>query len=124
MAEYLTETYAICSAGDDTEEMVICGRTDGMAALQQAIELMLSVECGVYAIFSDRYGVNLMDLLGKPYPYAVAEIERRIREALLRDERILAVEDFTFAADADKLSVNFTVKSIYGESSGQAEVNI
>lgn len=120
MGAYLTKTYGICSKDDG--ELVISGRVDGIEALQQAIGIMLQVECGEYEIFSDGFGLKVSDLLGKDYPYVAAELERRIKECLLVDERIEAVEDFTFAAHANRLSVSFAVKSIYADERASVEV--
>lgn len=121
----MTETYAVIPAAEEENgELCIKGRADDLAALQQAVSLMLQIERGNYPIFSTDYGVNLADLMGESYPYAAAELERRISEALLKDERILAVEDFSFTAAANRLSVDFIVKSIYGEAAETVEVKM
>lgn len=122
MTEYLSKTYALSE--DSNGGLAVCGLVDGMEALRQTVGLMLQVESGEYAIFSDGYGLKVSDLAGEPYPKVVAELERRIKDALLSDDRILAVEDFSFTAKANRLSVGFTVKSIYGEDSISAEVAV
>lgn len=122
MAEYLTKTYGLTAGGDGS--LYVNGQVDGLAALSQAIDLMLQIEGECWAIFSAGYGVKLSDLWGKDRYYAAAEAERRIKEALLRDERVLAVEDFTFTANANSLLMEFVVKSVYGESRQSAEVAI
>lgn len=125
MLGYLTETYALRETNDEASgALAVKGRTDGLAALQQAVGLMLQIERDSYAMFSADYGVAMSDLPGKPYSYVAPELERRIREALLADERILAVEDFHFSAKGNRLGVEFIVKSIYGDVKQRAEVNI
>lgn len=121
LAEYKTETYALRENGGNT---VLNGRVDGLEALRQAVNLLLQIEQAEYAIFSSGYGVALADLPGQPMSYVIPEVERRLREALLRDERILAVENFSFAANGRRLSVGFVIKSIYGELSQTAEVTV
>ena len=121
LAEYATETYALRENGG---EPVLSGRVDGLAALRQAVNLLLQIEQAEYAIFSSEYGVALADLLGQPMSYVIPEVERRLREALLRDERILAVEDFSFAANGRRLGVGLVIKSIYGELSQTLEVTV
>lgn len=121
LAEYATETYALRENGG---ELVLSGRVDGLAALRQAVNLLLQIEQAEYAIFSSEYGVALADLLGQPMSYVIPEVERRLREALLRDERILAVEDFSFAANGRRLGVGLVIKSIYGELSQTLEVTV
>lgn len=123
MTEYVSRTYALTEA-EGEGGMYIKGKVDGIEALRQAIALMLQVEKDEYAIFSDEYGLQVSDLIGKPYPLVVAELERRIKETLLVDERVLAVDDFSFAAVGNRLSVRFVVKSIYGEDVQGAEVVI
>lgn len=121
MAEYLTETYAL---KENDGEQLLAGRRDGLDALCQAIGLMLQVERGAYPIFSADYGLATHDLVGQPRAYVIPEIERRVSEALLNDERILAVEDFSFTANGRRLSVKFLVRTIYGDISQEAEVTV
>lgn len=121
MAEYLTETYALKESGGG---MALSGRLDDMAALCQAISLLLQVEAGAYPIFSAGYGLATHDLLGQPRSYVIPEIERRVSEALLADGRVLAVEDFSFTANGRRLGVKFLVRTIYGDISQEAEVAV
>lgn len=121
MAEYVNRTYALAEAEGESGQCVR-GKVDGMEALRQSIGLMLQVERGEYEIFSGEYGLQVNDLIGKDYPLLVAELERRIKETLLADERILAVEDFQFNAQGNRLGVSFVVRSIYGEEVESAEV--
>ena len=65
----------------------VLGRVDGLEAMKQAVYLILSVERYDYLIHSWNYGVELQDLYGMPTSYCIPEIERRIREALLQDDR-------------------------------------
>lgn len=121
MAEFLTETYALQAADD---ALKVCGRVDGEAALLQAINLLLQVERGAYAIFSPEYGLAAADLPGKPRSYVIPELERRVGEALLQDERVLAVEDFSFTAKGRRLLAEFVVRTIYGDISQKVEVAV
>lgn len=102
----------------------IQGFTDGAEALQQAIYKMLSTEKYEYPIYSFAYGIELDDLIGQDRIYVQAELERRIRECLLQDDRIQSVENFTFAGSGDTLTCEFDVASIYGNLSITKEVNI
>lgn len=115
----VTRTYALVD-GDSVQQ--VQGKVDGMEALSQAVRLMLQVERGEYEIFSGEYGLQVSDLPGRDYPYVAAELERRIKECLLGDERILAVEDFVISRSGNRVSAEFVIKSIYGESRGNAEV--
>ena len=93
----------------------ISGKVDGLVALQQTIFLMLSTEADQYIIYPYTYGVNTLDLIGKPSYYVMAVIPERITETLLSDDRITDVSDFDFEVNGNKLTVKFVVHSIYGD---------
>lgn len=118
MSEF-TRTYALIE-GDGSQQ--VQGKVDGMEALAQAVRLMLQVERGAYEIFSEEYGLQVSDLLGMDYPYVAAELERRIKECLLADERIEAVEDMVLSRSGNRVSAEFVIRSIYGEDRANAEV--
>lgn len=105
-----TKTYKI-----DFEKQKIVGYIDNIEALKQSIVLMLSVERYDYIIYSWNYGIELKNLHGKDTCYVMAELERVITETLLQDDRIKSVESFTFDRMKNKVSVTFTVNSIYGD---------
>ncbi len=107
-----------------TEELSICGNTDGLDAVRQSIFKILQTERYKYLIYSGNYGIELEDLFGEPVSYVCPELERRITEALLWDERIESVTNFHF--DFPKkgvVHVTFEVGSVFGNVSGEKEVN-
>lgn len=65
-----------------------------------------------------------MDLVGKPFHYAANELQRRIKETLLKDDRITAVHSFKSTHQDDELLMYFTVETIYGSFQGEKEVTI
>ncbi len=77
-----------------------------------------------YPVYSGTdYGAQIEDLLiGKNFDidFAKSELQREIEAALLKNEEITGVSGFSFTADNGILNVNFTVKTIYGET----EMNI
>ena len=93
----------------------ISGRVNGLTALQQNILLMLSTEADQYIIYPYTYGINTLDLIGKPSYYVMAVLPERIKKTLLSDDRILDVTDFEFETNRNKLGVKFIVHSIYGD---------
>lgn len=106
-----TKTYRMKLFGDR-----IHGKTDEQEAMKQAIYKILNTERYNYPIYSWNYGIELKDLLGKPKSFCKSEIKRRVKEALLQDERILEVSAFSFEDKKRReLAVTFTVKTIYGE---------
>lgn len=102
----------------------IYGFTDGLEAMKQAIYLILNIERYEYLIFSWNYGIELADLFGEPIPFVMAELERRISEALLQDSRIISVEDFEFDSERNKVFCKFKVYTIYGEIEIEKVVNV
>ncbi len=119
VVEPTTKTYYL-----DTNKNRIYGSTDKIEAMKQAIYLILNTERYKYLIYSWNYGVELVDLIGKPIPLAMVDLERRIKEALLQDNRIIDVTNFVKSRDKHKVSCTFTVKTIFGDIDGQKEVTL
>ena len=97
---------------------------DDLDAIKQAIYLILSTERYQYIIYSWDYGVELVDLIGKPMPYVMAEVPRRVKEALIQDDRIEDVVDFEFTKKGKQLHVKFTVVSNIGNIPTELEVDV
>ena len=87
----------------DHDWKTITGTIDQIQAVEQAVFLILTTERYQWLIFSWDYGVELQNLIGKDPEYCIPEIERRIREALLQDDRITAVENFEFELNKRKV---------------------
>jgi phage baseplate assembly protein W len=103
----------------------ILGICDGLEAVRQSVFKILNTERYAYIIYSWNYGIELNDLYGQPVRYVCPEIERRIQEALLQDDRITAVDEFEF--DTSKkgvVSVSFTVHTFFGDLNEEMVVNI
>ncbi len=107
----------------DMEKGRITGLTDGKEAIKQAVYKAVNTERFRYPIYSYQYGAELADLFGHSRDYVYTELERRITEALLTDDRIEEVKDFVFAFDRNTVHVTFTVVSVFGSFEGESEVN-
>ncbi len=108
----------------ETEPSIV-GNCDGMDAVIQAADKILSTERYQYAIYSWNYGIELADLVGMPLSYCMAELERRIKEALLMDDRIKEVKDFTFQQRGKRsLEVKFTIVSTKGTAEMEKEMDL
>ena len=103
--------------------MSISGMIDGIHAVEQTVFLILHVERFEWLIYSWNYGFEKKDLFGKPIEFCIPEIERRIREALLQDDRITAVENFKFDIKKKKVLASFTVVSTFGSLYSETEVD-
>lgn len=119
---YPGNSYRIVITDTDTDR--ISGYVEDMDAIKQAIYLILSTERYEHIIYSWDYGVELNDLIGKPMSYVTSEIPRRIRDALITDDRIDDVTDFEFEQTNRKLSVTFTVITTVGNVTTEIEVEI
>jgi len=92
----------------------------GLEALKMWIKKTFKTEKNKYKIYNDdnieKYGVNLFELTNKGYPfsYVKAQIQTAITETLLKNSDITGVSDFDFTRSGLKLTVNFTVTSVYG----------
>ena len=102
----------------------LSGFADGLEAVRQAVYVILNVERYQYLIHSWNFGVELKDLFGKPMTWVMPEVKRRIAEALLRDDRVTAVDGFVLTPDRHRLSVSFTVHSVFGSFEEAVEVNV
>ncbi|KYG88984.1 hypothetical protein A0U40_13220 [[Bacillus] sp. KCTC 13219] len=98
------------------------GYVDELEAMKQAIFLMLSIERYNHIIYSWNFGVQFNDLFGKPTYYVASEVKRRIREALLQDDRINEVDSFIVTAHKNKVHIQYTARTIYGDVTGEREV--
>ena len=112
-----SKTYKISSSK-------IQGSIDGIDALQQTIDKILNTEQYEYPIYNFSYGIEMESLFGKDKLYAQMELERRIKECLMMDERIQNVENFSFTINGASLICTFDVKSIYGTTTLTKEVNV
>ena len=96
----------------------ILGFVDSLKAMEQAIYKILRTERYKYIIYSWIYGIELEDLSGMPVEYCVVELERRISEALLQDNRITAVNGFEFDTESERGTIlikKFIAETVFGE---------
>lgn len=98
---------------------------DEIDAVKQAAWKRLNTEAGVYDIYSPQYGLKTVDLPGKEAGVAIGLLEMRIEEALLRDDRISAVKNFSSSINEKrKITVEFDVACIFGEFRMKTEVQV
>ena len=99
----------------DFDRNRIIGTVDDIEAVKQAIYLILQTERYESLIYNFYYGTEFDSLIGKSRELITSELERRIREALLEDDRIVKATDFTIEFPSDKAIVEFTVNTIFGD---------
>ncbi len=108
------------------EEETVSGIiTEDLEAVRQAVYKILNTERYKHVIYSSDYGVELADLFGKPMPYVIPEIPRRIEEALLVDDRITKVDSFDLQYDKQgNVNCYFVVHSIFGNIEMERSVKV
>ena len=109
----------------DVNKNTVAGFVVNKEAFRQAVYKILNTERYDHVIYSTDYGVELRSLIGMPIYYVVPEIERRVTEAVMQDDRTVDVYGFEF--DTTKrgvVSVKFHVTSIYGDVEIEKDVEM
>lgn len=107
----------------DFDKRRVSGFCDELEAVKQAVYLILKIERYEHLIYSTDYGFETDDLIGKDRAFLESELKRRIKEALIQDDRIENVDNFSFKQNEENLEVYFTVFSIYGNFETSKVVN-
>ena len=102
----------------------IRGDIDELEAMRQAVYKILETERYRYAIYDWNYGIELEELYGKNVTYVIPELKKRIEEALLADDRVTAVTDFTFIQEKGSVKADFVVHTIFGQVTAERTVDI
>jgi hypothetical protein len=124
-ADLSVTTYASKQHRMDWDRNRILGTCDKLEAVRQTVYKILNTERYSFLIYSWNYGIELIHLYGKSPMYVCPELERMVKEALLQDDRIKAVDSFEF--DTSKkgvVSAKFTVHTLYGDLDEETVVNI
>lgn len=101
----------------------IIGKVDDKEAVMQFIKKVLDTSKYAYEIYDWYYGNELPALVGMSYDYIVVEAPRIIEEALLVDDRITYIDQWSFKKVAvDAIEISFLVHTIYGNIKYTKEV--
>ena len=105
------------------ENNTISGICDGKEAVKQAVYKILNTERYKYVIYSRNYGSE--KLYGKQMSYVKSIIKSVITDALMADDRIKNISNFTVEKiDKTALKVDFTAESIFGGIDISEEVRV
>lgn len=103
----------------------IIGNIDGLDAMRQAIDKLLRTERFIFEIYSDQYGNDLDELIGKEYEYVEADIARVLDEAIMGDDRVDSVEVTSISRQSsNSLLANVSVATMYGTITTGVEVEV
>lgn len=93
----------------------IAGTGAGLAAMRQAVEIILNVERFRWQIYNSNFGAELEGLIGEEAAYIESELPRIIDDAFSVDNRIISVDNYAFVDDGrGNLTVTFDVETVYG----------
>ncbi|WP_458408024.1 DUF2634 domain-containing protein [Anaerotignum sp.] len=106
------------------ERAEVRGTVDELEAMKQAVNKILQTERYRYAIYDWNYGIELEELYGKNVTYVIPELKKRIEDALLADDRVTAVTDFSFTQEKGCVTAEFQVHTIFGEMKAERAVDI
>lgn len=102
----------------------IQGECDGYAAVKQAVEYILNIQRFRWQIYTPYTGMDWRNLIGNDPGYVAAELQRRIREALLMDDRVRDIRDYTYTIVDDTLTASLTVVTVFGDIPQTVEVTL
>ncbi len=84
----------------------------GLEAVKVRCFLALKIQRNRYLIYLN-VGNNLKSLIGKDLDYINRNIKSMLEEALI-DEYVKSIEDIKTSQEGNKVTVEFTINSIYG----------
>ena len=121
-AEFQTEQFA---NKINFEEKRIIGEIDDLEAVKQAVYKILHTERFNSLVYTWDYGVEFENLIGKDYDFILGDLQRRIEEALLQDDRIERIENVKVdKKQNDSIDVSFIVISKYGNVTMGVNINV
>lgn len=100
------------------------GIIDGLEAVKQSVYKILETERFAHLIYDANYGNEITGLQNKSQGYVKSEMDRRINEALLEDDRISSVEDMQITITGDEALASFTIVSIYGDFKHEVRADV
>lgn len=98
------------------------GRGDNYEAVRQAVEVIVNVERFRWQIYTPNFGTDFSGLLGNDPGFVASELQRRLADAFLPDNRILGISDFSYAFDGTVLTAAVTVNTVFGPVETVVEV--
>ena len=101
----------------------IQGTVDNYDAVFQAVQIIMNTERFYWQIYKPSSGVTLTDLIGQNPGYVAAMLQRRCREALKMDDRVIDIDSFSYTFDGSNLTATFRVLTVYGNIIQDVEVS-
>lgn len=108
----------------DRKTMRISGNADGLSAVKQAVDILLNTERFRWQIYSPYSGMAWNGLIGLDPGYVASELQRRALDALMMDDRIRGISDFTYEVKGTVLTAYMSVDTVYGDVQTNVEVTL
>lgn len=99
------------------------GEADGLAAVRQAVEIILNCERFRWQIYQPYSGVE-WDIIGLDPGYAATMLLRRVTDALMVDDRVRGISNYQYSVEGNVLTASMTIETVYGETQTRVEVNL
>jgi hypothetical protein len=96
------------------QTMRVQSGTDNLESVRQAVEIILSTKRFEWQIYNSNVGTELESLIGEEASYIESEFPRMVEEALLVDDRVTEVGDFSHTVSGDTMAWSFTVVTVFG----------
>ena len=113
--EITFESYPTRTWKADPNTRRLVGFTDELDAMAQAAEIALSIRRFHWQIYTPDSGHEI-EAAGYDFASARVRITTQIREALLQDDRITDVLNFSFTeTEPGSVRVSFTTRTIFGD---------
>ena len=92
-------------------------KVEGKDALKVWIYKAIKTKRYIHDVYTWDYGNDIEEIIGQGYDkgFIDSEVERRIKDCLMVNEKIKSCHDFNIELSNDHLTVNFKVESVYGE---------
>ena len=100
------------------------GTADGLQAVAQTVEIILSVERFLWQIYGPDFGMQWQGLIGKDPGYVASELQRRVLDAFSVDSRINGISEFSHSVEGDTMTVSMTVDTVYGPTAQTVELKL
>lgn len=100
------------------------GTCDNWAAVRQAVEIILWTQRFLWQIYRPYTGMDYRNLVGLDAGYVGVELKRRLLDALLVDDRVTGIENYSYTVDGGILHSVFTVTTVYGGIEESVEVQV
>ncbi|MDY6340724.1 MAG: DUF2634 domain-containing protein [Lachnospiraceae bacterium] len=96
------------------------GMVKGKDRIRTWIWKCLRTERFHYAIYSWAYGSELESYIGRvlTQEYIDTDVRLAVQEALLENEEITGITDFSAVTDGSLITINLTVSTVYGNVEG------